>query len=276
VTAQTSFKEQVMSTCKMGFAIMALQTPIVHPLNRMSVIGSDRGYSFYQSLHAIFKGTIDKQQPSLLHLYRGISGHVAKEVSRLMFKPLGALFKPKIDETFPLNPIKAAAVFAGIMAIMEMMINPFDTIRVRLQKGEPLSSLYPRPIKQLYAGSMGNGVRQFGTWGIFYLSGSHLDKLFRDQLNLDTQSIEGLIMKSCVQATLLTSVVYPLFERLKNELQCNPALLQETTPYKAAFRQILQIKGPYGLLHGIAAKILSNAILTIGFNGLIEISRPAK
>jgi hypothetical protein len=255
--------------------IMGLQTPFVNPLNRISVVASHNAYSTYQTAQEIISGRIDNPtQPkwSLLNLQRGISGHFAKEIPRLAFKPFGAvILTPKMKELFPTNPLIESLAFAAVMTTMEMAINPADAVRVRLQSGQPLNTLRPRLIKQLYTGSLGNGMRQFGTWGIFRFSGTHLDRFFAEHTTLDTKSIDGMAAKSVMQAILLTSLVYPTFERLKNELQLNPSLGRESSSrYRAAFDSVIKRSGPIGLTHGLAPKIFSNAILTYGFNWLVE------
>lgn len=276
MTAHPSFIDQAKSAVVNGAMIMGVQTPMVNALNRISVVSSHQGYSTIQSARAIISGAVDhKPSASLWHLQRGLSGHLIKETIRLSFKPFGAaILKPKIDETFPTSPLKASLAFASVMSCMEMAINPADTIRVRLQSGESLHSLWPNPVKQLYAGSLGNGARQFGTWALFNFSGAYLDRFFSTYTTLDTKSQDGMMVKSAIQATLLTSVVYPIFERLKNELQLNPSLDSGTSSvYRSAFHGVIKRSGVIGFTHGLVPKILSNAILTYGFNWLVENGR---
>ena len=275
MTQDVSFKQQAFSAFGKGFAIMCLQAPFVNPLNRLSVVCSNTGYSTLFGLREILAGRIDNQQApkrSLWNLQRGLPPHFYKEIPRLLIKPPGAAFlKPKVDEMFPSSPLKASMVFASIMSLMEIVINPFDTIRVRLQSGQSLSTLWPNPMKQLYAGSWGNFWRQFGTWGIFSFSGNYLDRALLENTTLNTKSFDGMAIKSMIQATLLTCAVYPIFERLKNELQYNPNLKKEgLSLYKAAFEGVIQRSGARGLAHGLLPKILSNFVLVYGFNWLIE------
>ena len=274
-----SFKDQAISAFGKGFLIMGLQTPFVNPLNRISIVSSNTGFSSLKATKEIISGRIDNPtnpKSSFWNLHKGISGHLAKEIPRLSFKPFGAvILKPKIDEAFPSSPLKSSLVFASMMSLMEMVINPFDTIRVRLQAGQPLKTLFPQPIKQLYAGSLGNGARQFGTWGVFNFSGAHLDRFFSTLTTLDTKSFDGMATKSLIQAALLTTTVYPTFERLKNELQYNLSLKKVTSSlYKTTFTNIITKHGVIGLTHGLLPKIFSNAILVYGFNWLVENGKP--
>ncbi len=279
MTTGVSFKDQAVSAFSKGFIIMGLQTPFVHPLNRISVVCSNTGYSSLRAIREVYAGTIDSvdaPKRSFWNLHRGLSGHLVKEITRLSFKPFGgAILKPKIDQTFPLSPLKASIVFAGAMSCMEVLINPADTVRVRLQSGQSLNSFYPNPIKQLYAGSLGNFMRQFGTWGTYNFSGAHLDRFFREHTTLDPKSIDGMAVKSVIQAVLLTSLVYPTFERLKNELQYNKDIEKGVSSlYKASFNGVIKRRGVVGLVHGLFPKILSNTILVYGFNWIVENGKP--
>jgi len=274
-----SFKDQATSAFIKGSIIMGIQTTGMHPLNRMSVVQSQTGKSISQVAKAIFSGKIDdpiNPKKSFVNLYKGISGHVLKETVRLTFKPFGVVFLiPELNRIFPSSPLKASLSFAAVMSIFEIIINPADTIRVRLQSGQPLKSLWPNPVKQLYAGSLANGARQFGTWGVVNFSGTHLDRIFSEHTKLNTRTIDGMVPKSCIQAVLLTTVAYPPFERIKNELQIHASLSKGTTsPYKAAINNIFKRRGIVSFMDGFTPKILSNCIMVYGFNWLLENGKP--
>lgn len=275
MTKPISLTDEAKSAFVTGLGIMALQTPFVKSLNRISVVSLNNSCSTIDATKAIYKGNVTEKgtiteqgssKPTLWNFQRGLSGHLVKELTRLGFKPLGAaMLKPRLDEAFPSSPLKASLIFAGTMSAAEMLINPADTARARLESGKPLSTFKSRPIKQLYAGSWGNGMRQFGTWAIFSYSGAHIDRLFSKHTNLDTTSFSGIAPKSIIQAFLFTNVVYPIFECPKTHLQIDPNI----KGYAQVFNKVIK-QGAKGFMYGFVPKLFSNALLTYGFNWQIE------
>lgn len=248
--------------------IMLAQAPIVHPLNRMSIVGSESGYSAAKAVREIVMGSIDKSPPSIQNLQKGFGWHLFKEGARIFGKSYGALLLTELNDKFPSSPAKASAIFAAAMAAYEMVINPADVARVFLQGGGSPSALWGKLRNDAYAGALGNGYRQFGTYGIYSYSGVHLDKFFTKNTSLDVTSFDGRAVKSVIQSALITAGVYPFFERLNNEILRDKNICAgERFRYLAICKEVMKTKGGVmALTHGMFAKMLSNSILVYGFN----------
>ncbi len=262
-----------------GTGLMLAQTPIVTSLNRVSVICCYSNVSMLESISQIYSGKADGiPKNSSLHFLKGISGHLTKETVRVGYKVNGIIIKPQIDQYFqsqPLATMKADLTFAGSLALAEMAINPADTLRTMWQAGEKMSSI-PKGnlLSHLYKGSTANGLRQFGTWLGFPVSERVWSNVLENYSSLDPHLMSGIIIKSFPQSFQITGPVW-IFERLKNELQYHVKL---DHPYKRfhytqVLKHILDQQGCVGLTRGFMPKVLSNWVLIIGANYLLEQGR---
>ena len=265
-----------------GGKIMLLQTPIVTGLNRVSVVCCYRNLSVAKSIEEIYRGEVDGlKKSSSIHFLKGVSGHLAKETSRLGFKTFGLIGKPSLDHHFqhePSGKIKSDLIFAGGLSLAEMLINPADTVRTMWQAGEKLSLIERRKVpSHLYKGSGANGLRQFGTWLGFPLSERIWTKVVETTTSVDPHDISGIALKAIPQSFQITTPIW-VFERLKNELQYHPSLSdikKRGSRYRVAFNHVLRTQGWAGFCKGFIPKVGSNAILVIGADYLLEQGRKA-
>ena len=264
-----------------GGKIMLLQTPILTALNRVSVVCCYRNLSAARSVQEIYLGKVDGLNPSSIHFLKGVSGHLAKEISRLGFKTFGLMGKPSLDRHFhnkPSGKIKSDLIFAGGLSLAEMLINPADTVRTMWQAGEKLSLIEKgKVLSHLYKGSGANGLRQFGTWLGFPLSERVWTKVVEKTTSVDPHDISGIALKAIPQSLQVTTPIW-VFERLKNELQYHPSLNKiekRSSRYMAAFSHILRTQGWAGFYRGFVPKVGSNALLVIGADYLLEQGRKA-
>ncbi len=161
-----------------------------------------------------------------------------------------------------------------------MAINPVDTLRTVWQAGNNVTaSLKPGQslARHLYAGSLGNGARQFFTWFCYAYTVKVSTDVMKSTTNVDPHSITGIFLRSYPQSFGLTTSVY-LFERLKNELQYHPSLREKAMEnrsyrYFTAFKHVIQTQGWRGMARGFYPKVLSNAVLIFGANILFEQGR---
>ncbi|MBS3903850.1 MAG: hypothetical protein KGZ39_00805 [Simkania sp.] len=283
---ETSPFSKSLAALRNGAVIMAAQALPVTALNRVSVVCCHDDLPARKACQKIFSGQVDHSTPSMRHFGKGLTGHLVKESSRLLYKVGGlALLKPRLEREFqatstPYGTLKASLVFSGALACAEITINPADTWRTVLQSGKTIkASLKPgqSALAHLYAGSAANGIRQFGTWWIFSMTESVCNKIVKKTTDLDPHALPGMIAKSWPQAAILTSGVY-LFERVKNELQYRPFLREEANKtkdscYAVAIKHIQKTQGYRGFMRGFAAKTWSNAILVFGANLLLEQGR---
>ena len=295
------FNHSFVSVVATGAKFMLAQTPFVTSLNRVSVVCCHSNLGTAGAISAIYKGIIDavevdtkpetsastalkkaKPVPSFRHFFKGVTGHLAKETPRLAFKPAGIAAKPSINAYFEadksaLNAFKAHVVFSGTLSLAEMSINPLDTIRTKLQSGQAIKAgILPNQTlgRYLYSGSLANGGRQFLTWLFFGYSESYANKFTILTTSIDPHSNLGIVIKALPQSALLTLPTWP-FERVKNELQTHPKLntggLYQT--YKRAITHIIETQGVSGMIRGYVPKTLSNAVLVIGADYLLEMGR---
>ena len=266
-----------------GGKIMLLQTPVVIGLNRVSVVCCYLDLPTKKSIQAIYLGEVDGlKKSSLIHFSKGISGHLAKEISRLGFKTFGLLGKPSLDRHFQSDPsgkVKSDLIFAGGLSLAEMLINPADTVRTVWQAGESLSLIEKGKVfSHLYKGAGANGIRQFGTWLGFPLSERVWTKVVEENTSVDPHSLSGIALKAVPQSFQVTTPVWG-FERLKNELQYHPTLNKtenRSSRYMVAFNHILRTQGWAGFCRGFIPKVGSNAILVVGADYLLEQGRKAQ
>lgn len=277
--SENTIYSKVLTGISQGSVIMLCQTPIVTSLNRISVVCCYKNVPMFDSIKQIYKGSVDKAvAPSPKHFLRGISGHLTKETARISFKTSGIVLKPSLDEYFkdvPFGKIKSDVIFSGGLASAEMLINPADTIRTMWQAGEKIRDLPKgRVLSHLYKGSGANGLRQFGTWLGFPLADRIWSKAIDASTSLDSRSITGITVKSLPESFQITAPIW-IFERLKNELQYHPDLVKSTTKhrYTYVFNYIRSDQGWTGFVRGFMPKVLSNYILIIGANYLLELGR---
>jgi hypothetical protein len=264
----------------LGGKIMLLQTPMTTALNRVSVVCCFRDLSMAQSMKAIYRGEVDGlKKSSSIHFLKGVSGHLAKETSRLGFKTFGIMGKPSLDHHFhnqSFGKIKSDLLFASGLSLGEMLINPADTLRTMWQAGEKLSLIEKgKVLSHLYKGAGANGLRQFGTWLGFPPSERGWSKVVEKTTSIDSHSLSGIALKVIPQSFQITTPIW-VFERLKNELQYHPnlnALEKRSSRYMAAFSHILRTQGWAGFCRGFLPKVGSNAILIGGADYLLEQGR---
>ena len=130
-------------------------------------------------------------------------------------------------------------------------------------EGEALSLSY----KRLFAGSLGNGLRQGGSWGLFLYGNARLEEMAA------ARGWRSSYLSKCVPlAILFTTVVFPI-ERVKNEMQFRPPPASSGSAYAAAVRQIVAQQGVGGLYRGYVPKVGLNSILALGALWLVEAGR---
>ena len=270
-----------------GTGLMAVQSVPVIPLNRVSVVSCKENLSMIGAVGKIYQGKADlrssstKLMPSFKYFYTGASGHFAKELSRVWFKASGLFMKPRLEKYFEgssLEKLKADISFAGLLSLAEMAINPADTLRTMWQAGKKFGDVPKgKKISHLYKGSSANGVRQFGTWYIFSRYNDRWSTALESHTSLDPHSISGIVAKALPQAFQITATVWG-FERIKNEAQYHLTLTDQNkgvSRYVTAFEHIIASQGWSGLLRGFVPKALSNTVLVIGANYVIEQGRKA-
>lgn len=273
------FDDQKISVFVTGTEMMLAQTPLVHSLNRVSVVSCYRNVSARQAIFEIYSGIIDKaNKESPWHFGKGWTGHLTKEIPRVGFKVYGIVLYPRILNYYqgqPLEKVKADLTFAGSLACAEMAINPADTLKTMWQAGERIGDIPREKLwSHLYRGSLGNGLRQFGTWLNFPLSERVWSNVIDSCTPLDSHSILGIVVKSFPQSFQITGPVW-IFERLKNELQYHAKTnnTDKANRYVQAFKQVLSKQGWMGLTRGFMPKVLSNWILIAGADYLLEQGR---
>lgn len=272
-------RSHILPAIQTGSLIMLAQTPFVTALNRISVVSCLENICMPNAVKYIYSGHADKIGfSSLQHFQRGVSGHLAKEVMRVSFKSIGITLKPKLDQHFGTTvagKVKSDLTFATSLSVAEMAINPFDTLRTMWQAGICFSKIEKgKRISHLYKGSLANGARQFGVWLIYPITDRLWSNILKDS-PIDPHSNMGIAVKSLPQSVQITTPIW-IFERLKNELQFRPTLKSSSNSlsnYKATFNHILTTQGPKGFFNGFIPKVLSNAILILGANYLLEQGR---
>lgn len=261
MTIERSFKDDLGSFFLKGTAISTLQFPFVGFFNGVSKIASYKGLGIAAAMDSTIKGGNG-----------GISGVLAiyfrKEVVRLSFKPIGAVCKVRIDKEFPRESLKASLLFASLMGSMEVAIHPLSVLFRSIILKES-----PNRRGLLNRNTMKSGLKQFSSWSVVAFSGAQLDLAFSRYTSLNTKEYRGMALKSGIQASILTTLTYPFFERLRNEMSCFPHLFKEKAPYLAAFDHVRKRSGWIGFSHGIILRVFSNSILTGGFNLLVESGR---
>lgn len=279
-TRHSSIFHNMWEGVKTGSAIMLAQTPLVTALNRTSVVSCFRNLPMLQAVRHIFQGKEDLPKgPSATHFFKGVSGHLMKETARLGFKASGLVLKPQIDHHFagdPSGKLKSDLIFAGGLSVAEMAINPADTVRTMWQASGKLKEVEKGKLTaHLYKGSVANGLRQFGIWLGFPASERTWSKVVDETTSLDSHSVTGIAVKSFPQSAQITAPVW-VFERVKNELQYHPEwdkTEKKSSRYLRAFHHITKTQGWRGLFRGFGSKTLSNAILVVGSDYLLEQGR---
>lgn len=266
--------QKIMQAIKTGSGIMLAQTPVVNALNQMSVVACRRNASSRVACYMIYRGDLNGGISSLWNFRAGIGGHLSKEIPRLIFKPAGLyLFKPWLCTK--MSPAQSDLAFAGTLSLTEILINPADTWRVNMQAGDKLE----RSFRRLYAGSLGNGIRQFGTWWGFSYSDRKLNTGLQNYTSIDPHSSLGISVKAIPQSLFFTTLVYGI-ERVKNEIQYNRQnALNPTnriTSYRGAFHDVFHTQGWQGFFRGYPPKVLANAVLAAGATYLVEKGRQKK
>ncbi len=261
-----------------GALIMMAQTPIVTSFNRVSVVCCRYNLTMQESIRQIFRGTIDNApKPSIKHFLKGVSGHLAKEFARIVFRGPAFVLKPRVDHYFKdssFGKMKSDLLFATALSGTEIFIHPADTLRTMWQANEKISFRKKGIISHLYKGALASGARQFGIWIGFPFSERVWSKVIEDKTRLDSHSISGILIKSLPQSIQVTASIW-IFERLKNELQYRPILNNEgkKNSYAKTFEEILQRQGWRGLIRGFMPKVWSGTVVVIGANYLIEQGR---
>jgi hypothetical protein len=261
MTIERSFKEDFGSFFLKGISISVLQFPFVGFFNGVSKNASFKRVGGMLAIHSMLKGENGGVSGAL-------AGYFRKEAVRLSFKPLGAVCKVKIDKEFSRESLKASLLFASLMGSMELGIHPLSVLFRSVILNEKLNR---RGL--LYRNTMKSGVKQFSFWSVVAFSGSQLDVAFSRYPSLNTKEYRGMALKSGMQATILTILTYPFFERLRNEMSYFPHLFKEKAPYLAAFDHVIKRSGWVGFSHGMIVRIFSHSILTSGFNLLVESGR---
>lgn len=263
---------KILDALEIGTGLMIIQAPMVNAFNQWSVVACRYDLSNRSAFQFIYEGRLNGTGSSLLNFRAGMAGHFSKEVPRIFFKSTGLyIYKPWLNTQ--LTPNYVDITFAGTLALAEIFINPADTWRVNNQAGTKLTY----SMSSLYAGSLANGARQFGTWWGFSYSNHILNESLSNYTAIDPHSITGILIKSYPQAIFFTSLVYGI-ERVKNELQYNSPqknqnLFVKKSPYLSAASKIWQQQGMHGFFRGIHPKILSNTISCIGSNFLLELGQ---
>jgi hypothetical protein len=267
----SSTTKKIINAFSSGATIMLIQSPLVNAFNQWSVVACRYNLSTLQAFRHIFYG--NAMQPSILHFRAGMGGHLSKEFPRVLFKSTGLYILVPYLSTQPLSPVTRELIFAGTLSSAEMIINPMDTWQVNVQAGKPLETSF----RALYAGSLGNGARQFITWWGFGYSNRKLNELLPKYAQIDPHSPLGIGAKTIPQALFLTSITYGI-ERVKNEMQYNSRVYTDIlgkdktnkSKYVKAASNILLSQGFLGFTRGFFPKVGGNAILAAGSNILIE------
>jgi hypothetical protein len=276
-----SFSEivsDVFCGIKTAGSLMLIQSPVVTSFNRISVVCCRYDLTTIQSVRKIFHGKIDgENRSSLKHFTKGMSGHLAKEAARLIFKSSGIVLNPRIDEKWkhlPFGKLKSDLFFASALACSEMLINPFDTVRTMWQANEKIRDIPKgKRMSHLYKGAFANGTKQFGLWFGFPLSERVWSHVLEKTTNIDPHSILGIFMKAIPQSIQMSAPVW-LLERVKNELQYKTQLhYEDGSRYKTAICNIFRQQGVKGFVRGYPPKILSTSCLVIGADYLLERGR---
>lgn len=262
-----------------GETIMIAQAPFVSALNRISVICARYNLSMGASGAQIFHGTFDQAPPSSLHFLKAFKEHLAKEQLRLVFKTMGLVKKPEMDQYFGstrMGMILSDISLASVTALGEMAIQPVDTLRTMKYGTTLLSSVKTGTrIAHLYKGSAASGATQFGLWVGYPLSERFWTRIVDQHTSVGSHSLTGMALTSLPQSLQITLPIWlPL--RLKYELQYKPDLLDPHNPtsrYTQAFRHIVETQGYPGILRGLIPRVWSNAILVVGANYLLNLGR---
>jgi hypothetical protein len=271
-----------------GTAVMAIQAFPVNALNRISVAACSQNCTAIEATRRIYRGVIDRANPSWIHFQVGLAPYVIKEASRLTFKTAGvSLLKPRLEKHFKNDPhgvLKTSVIFAGTLSCFEVIINPVDTWCTRWQSGRSIKMVYQSLplisfVKYLYNGAGANGVRQFGQWVGYSVSEDMSNRWLITYTSIDPHSFLGIGLKSWPQSLFLTLPVYPL-QRFKTELQSHSGLarkaeIEKRKRYVFVFKHIMKEQGVTGIFRGFFPKVLSNAFLVAGVSILLEQGRKA-
>ncbi len=266
-----------------GAPLMLFSAPIVNSCNRISVVECHNGCSSRRAIQQIYQGTVDlKKNPSLWHFQRGLGAHLAKEIPRLTFKPIGLMWlKPELDDHYRkqgrAGDIKASLIFSGALSACEIAINPVDTCRTVWQSGQKVKNLVGVGQSlgtRLYAGSLGNGVRQFSIW-MGYSAADRLCNEKLEQHGYDIYSLKGISIKALPESFLFTLPAW-LPERIKNELQYRPHLIEKAkanhrSRYSMSVEYIYRTQGIQGFCRGFLPKVCGNGVLVAGANILVAL-----
>lgn len=244
------FTDRFKASFPMGASLLCLQAPVIRASNRVSSVACYQEISSRMAFKDIISGRVDKVvRCSFWHLQKGGQGPFCKTALKLPFKTSGAIIKSDIDQLFLNNRVIASLIFSSMMASMETSFNLADICTSRR------------------LGVLCKAGAHFGFWNVNVISGLYVDRVLRDKTLVNTSSVSGMFVKSVLQATALTAIVYPVFGRIK--IECS----YRDGGYWRAFWHILEKNGPRGLTQGIGAKTVANITLVFGFNILVEAGR---
>lgn len=289
IPKSASTSSQFLDSFVKGAGVMVIQAPLVNGLNRVSVVSCYTNSPTIPAIQSIYSGAIDKKETSsFLHFQKGMTAHVVRECARLIYKPWGlAVLKPRLDEHYlrqgAWGAFKSSLIFSSVLSLFEMAINPADTLRTVWQSGKSLrGSLTPGQslVKHLYAGSWGNGGRQFTIWMGYSVSDRLCTDLMEKHTSINPHNFPGILIKSLPVSFLFTLPSWG-FERVKNELQYRPELIAKAkkfgqSRYRIGFRNILKKQGFKGLCRGFIPKVWGNGVLAAGASFLVELGRKKK
>lgn len=280
--SKPGFVSQYLDSFLKGSLLMFAQSPFVNACNRVSVVGCHENLSTIRAAQRIYSGVIDRaNHPSLWHFQRGYRAYIGKELARLGFKPWGLIvLRPALYKHYEgegeLGALKAGVCFAGFLSLFEGVIQPADTVRTLWQSGKTIrGSLASNQslMRYLYAGAFANISRQFNVWLSYTVSHRFFNRITQNFLGkphaFSRKMISAVPVGFCV-----TLFSYPL-ERVKNELQYHPKLIeqareQKKSRYRVGLQNIIKTQGMKGMTRGFFAKGLGICALVVGVDALEE------
>ncbi len=250
--------------------------PFINPFFQASVMACKEGGNARAIVNKMYQGsanevtfskTLVKPNSYSAILMRGIDAHLSKEFMRNATKGPGLyLYRPYLEEKYN-SPGKVTIIYSGVMSVGEMIINPVDTWRV-VRQGQSKMNI---GFSSLYAGSLGNGVRQFLTWSGFTYCDQRMGHYLSAQ-GFDPLSYTNAALKAIPTGFAFTAASYPV-ERVKNELQLNYSRdykdLVFGSRYQAACKKVVGETNNPGkifsqIYRGAFFKACGNSVLSFG------------
>lgn len=289
IIAMTSF-ETVLFTYFCGLGSTMISSPVIHPFNVIAASAARTQQTSGAAAMSVYQGLGSNSPNNIKNFWNGLAGHCSKELVRSVGRIGGVVYVEKYcKEHF--SPSLAPHILATAMATYEVIFaNPADVWKSYRSTG--LTTRVP----DLFKGSLGNFLRQYGMWFVWSSTIPIINNKFQ-QYNIDKDSLGGVAFRSFLQAIACTVVTYPTelvlrtvqvrsdeypVKNLPKTLRfvaracVNPSLIATDGAYFRVVADLVKKNGVRGIGLGMTAKLIGNTFLLSNANYLPMISGTVK